>query len=584
MAKQLILINSKVAYCHTQLARWVVAILLSLAMLVQLAWFRSRASVTFDETFYLNSATLFKFPEEFHHNLAMHGVAPLPIWATWVPAVMIHRVEPRDRLWEGSLDDPPIVFTARMIQSLLVGLPLLWIVHFWLLRRRGLGWATAGGCLVCFSPNILAHAGLATTDALAALTWIVSLAIMSRALATSAALDYLAVGAAIGTAISAKYSGVLLVAIFFLIAIGYECRKHKLLFFGFAWNCCLCGISLCLVAWLWHGASFVTADARGVFANARETDQPAVKSWVERFEGKSLPAPIVGLIQQNRHNQRGQPAFLLDQTNMTGWWYYFPAVIWMKSTPSELILGLVLAGWWIFYLVQTLLKQKKGENASTLELQIARVLWSTTLILFGCFLLLMVRVQIGYRYALPLLPVAILLGVDSLANCSSKWPRAIWPLVCVLVGGQCVSSWMTGPHYLSYFSPMVGGSKNGYRLLADSNVDWGQDLPALSEQLIKYSEKRSVLSYFGTGLPLAYGVEADLLDEQSRDPLSGYDILAISTNNIRGLKVFEHRVDPKYRFLMDLVPIARAGDSILIFDIHRDRLRERFQLRTESKP
>ncbi len=581
MARSLILINSKALRSPTS---WLIAVLLSIAMLVQLAWFRSRASVTFDETFYLNSATQVNFPEEFHRNLAMRGVAPLPILATWVPAVMVHKVDFRDRVWEGTLNDPSIVFTARMIQSWLVGLPLLWIVYFWLLIRRGMGWATVGGCLVCFSPNILAHAGLATTDALAALTWIVSLAIMSRALASSSALDYLAVGAAIGTAISAKYSGVLLVAVFFLIALAYECWRHKLPSFGFAWNCCLCGISLCLVAWLWHGASFVSFDSRGVFANAKEINQPIVKSWVDRFEGQSLPAPIVGLIQQNRHNQRGQPAFLLDQTSMTGWWYYFPVVFWMKSTPSEMILGLVLAGWSIYYLGQTISKRKTGKNDPLLERQISRHLWSATLIVFGCFLILIVRVQIGYRYALPMLPIVILLGVDTLAIYSAKLPRTIWPFACVLVGVQCVSSWLIGPHYLSYFSPIVGGSKNGYRLLGDSNVDWGQDLPALSEQLIQLRHQRVVLSYWGTGLPLAYGVQVALLDEQSHDPLSGFDFLAISTNNIRGLKVFEHRVDPRFRFLMALEPIARAGGSILIFDIHRDHLRERFQSRTESNP
>lgn len=553
-------------------------------MLVQLAWFRSWASVTFDETFYLNSATLVKFPEEFQHNLAMHGIAPLPILATWVPAVMLHGVEPRDRLWEGSPDDPAIVVTARMFQSWLVGLPLLWIVYSWILWRRGLVFATVAGCLVCFSPNILAHAGLATTDALAALTWLVSLAIMSRAIATSAALDYLAVGAAIGTAISAKYSGICLVPIFFLIALVYECLRHKLPSLSFAWNCCLCGICLCLVAWLWHGASFVTVDAGRVFANTTQTNQPTDKSWIERFEGQTLPAPIVGILKQNQHNQRGQPAFLMDQTSTTGWWYYFPVAIWMKSTPSELIVFFVLVGWCFYNLAQSTLRGTKWTDGWLLEQQIARVLWSTSLIVLASFLLLIVRVQIGYRYALPLLLVAILLGVDTFAICRSKWPRATWPLVCALIGGQCVSGWMSGPHYLSYFSPLVGGSRNGFRLLADSNVDWGQDLPALAELVKTLDNKRVVLSYFGTGLPSAWGVHATILNEQSPDPLGGFDILAISTNNVRGLRVFEHRVDPRYRFLMAVEPIAYAGDSILVFDIHKDHLRERFQLSNESSP
>ena len=32
------------------------------------------------------------------------------------------------------------------------------------------------------------------------------------------------------------------------------------------------------------------------------------------------------------------------------------------------------------------------------------------------------------------------------------------------------------PHYLSYFNALAGGPEDGYNVLIDSNVDWGQDL------------------------------------------------------------------------------------------------------------
>ena len=35
------------------------------------------------------------------------------------------------------------------------------------------------------------------------------------------------------------------------------------------------------------------------------------------------------------------------------------------------------------------------------------------------------------------------------------------------------------PGYVSYFNESIGGSKNGYKYVTDSNTDWGQDLKRL---------------------------------------------------------------------------------------------------------
>ena len=37
------------------------------------------------------------------------------------------------------------------------------------------------------------------------------------------------------------------------------------------------------------------------------------------------------------------------------------------------------------------------------------------------------------------------------------------------------------PNYLAYFNLLAGGPAHGYQHLADSSLDWGQDLPALRE-------------------------------------------------------------------------------------------------------
>ena len=77
---------------------------------------------------------------------------------------------------------------------------------------------------------------------------------------------------------------------------------------------------------------------------------------------------------------------------------------------------------------------------------------------------------------------------------------------------ESLSAW---PNYLAFFNQFVGRSRNGYQYLVDSSLDWGQDLPSLHQWLEKNVPAASgtpvYLSYFGTGDPKFYGIDALLL-------------------------------------------------------------------------
>ena len=61
--------------------------------------------------------------------------------------------------------------------------------------------------------------------------------------------------------------------------------------------------------------------------------------------GVRLPAPrfFSGILAVLAHNRRGHPSFLMGQRSPNGFWYYFPAVLAVK-TPLALF-GLV-GMWW----------------------------------------------------------------------------------------------------------------------------------------------------------------------------------------------------------------------------------------------
>ena len=60
-----------------------------------------------------------------------------------------------------------------------------------------------------------------------------------------------------------------------------------------------------------------------------------------------------------------------------------------------------------------------------------------------------------------------------------------WALATVAVGllllSFAIDSVRIGPHYLAYFNAVAGGPASGYRHLVDSSLDWGQDLPGLKQ-------------------------------------------------------------------------------------------------------
>ena len=144
-------------------------------------------------------------------------------------------------------------------------------------------------------------------------------------------------------------------------------------------------------------------------------------------------------------------------------------------------------------------------------------------------------------------------------------------LVLVLAGWYAVGTLRVHPHYLAYFNELGGGPRNGYRLLVDSNLDWGQDLKGLKAWMDARRVSRIKLSYFGSADPAYYGIDAENLPGYSaphpvrvtREVRPG-DLVAVSATNLQG--VYLDAADrPLMERLRRLTPIDQVGYSILIY-------------------
>jgi hypothetical protein len=154
------------------------------------------------------------------------------------------------------------------------------------------------------------------------------------------------------------------------------------------------------------------------------------------------------------------------------------------------------------------------------------------------------------------------------------------PVLVIILGWYAIGTIRIYPNYLPYFNELVGGPGNGYKYLADSFVDWGQDLPALKT----YMEERDMdsirLAYFGSGDASYYGIDYEYLPsvgltptqpgqkwwyEPGADSPETLDLaggpIAISVTLLAGIFYPGY-----YDSLRDLEPVGNVGHSILIFN------------------
>jgi hypothetical protein len=102
--------------------------------------------------------------------------------------------------------------------------------------------------------------------------------------------------------------------------------------------------------------------------------------------------------------------------------------------------------------------------------------------------------------------------------------------LAVLVAIESLSA---APWEISFFNRLAGGPGGGYRILNDSNVDWGQGLIALRSEMKRLHIARIHLAYHGTADPAIYGI--DYVPYLGGVPGPESDWLAISSFYFVGL-------------------------------------------------
>ena len=109
------------------------------------------------------------------------------------------------------------------------------------------------------------------------------------------------------------------------------------------------------------------------------------------------------------------------------------------------------------------------------------------LLFFVPYFIWIFRTQLGIRYTLMLFPLIYVFTGSLLAPplARTRWRTAV---LAVLVAYQVASVASYYPHFLPYFNELVRDRRQAYKILADSNLDWGQSTRYLDRWLKAHPE------------------------------------------------------------------------------------------------
>jgi len=517
------------------------ALLLLLAAAASSAWCLATGRIlgaTFDEPFYLE-AGLDAWRRGTFKQLLAAGVMPMPAHLQTLPLYL-------RELSSGTPFSVATDLTAMLPVARSVTLIFWCVLLFYSMRLgRSLGGPWAGRLavvVVALEPNFLAHAALATTDiALAAFLMMLACAYREgrgHGWPRRIAWPAVAFALALSSKASALTFGPMVIA---AIEIARWRESGRLSWPQDAAWVLAAGTVLSVI----HSGPGGDPSFQGVLSRmpADHVLRPAL-AWLGSLP--LSPNAFFAFWFQADHNTTGQPTYLLGVESARSLWFYVPVLPAIKFP----IASLLLIGW-------------------ALVSRPPRLRLALALAAIVAMLMVMVRVQTGVRFLLPLIAFLIVGVAVRLAAGIADLPAIRRPLAIGILGALlawlAVDDARAWPDPLRYVNAFWGGPGQGYRVVSDSNYDWGQGLPELADWQRSHGAATAVW-YFGTDprFPVLQRYDPRREAVARLDPPPRY--LAVSTSLLYG--GYLTAAGPARELMLKLrerAPVARTR-TFLIFN------------------
>lgn len=441
---------------------------------------------------------------------------------------------------------------ATVVGSLLLAL----VVFAWARELYGPAAGLLGLALAVLCPNLLAHGRLATTDLWATLAFAGTLWLAWRAVARPSRARLVVAAGAFGVAQLAKYSSLFLAGLLPALALvalapaalaaARERRGRR-----------LGGAAARFAGW---GAVFALAAL--VAVNAGFLFQRTMTRW-EDYSFRSAafsrlqaatPAALAGLpvpvpypwlegldwVVSRERRERGGEGFgnvyLRGELRRDRGFpsYYLWAFLYKVPLPAQVLLAAALVA---FLLGRRRVRPLRDEAWLLLPAAFLFV-----------YLSLFFRAQIGIRFLLPALPLLHVFSARLLAPplaVPSTTSRRRLAVVGAALAWQAASVLSWTPHYIPYMNELLLDRTRAHRVLADSNLDWGQNDGYLADWLEEHPDAI---------------VEPD-------GPVAG--TVVVRANFLVGVFVPE-----RYRWLREhFEPVDHVAHAFLVYEIEEAELR-----------
>jgi 4-amino-4-deoxy-L-arabinose transferase-like glycosyltransferase len=372
----------------------------------------------------------------------------------------------------------------------------------------GLPAGLAAAAMYGFSPNLLAHGMLITTDVPLAVFTILTLYLFWKSSGQASWRMNALTGLAMGAAMASKFSGIFLPVVIVIFSLIHEKRS------AFKKLTIIAGASLIVIA----AAYLFSASPLLYFKNARLVNANHIANY---------------------------PFYLFGRLKPGGWWYYFLAAFAVKAT------------------VPTLLFIAIGAIYACFHGFVSR--WGEVILLGSiCVYAVLISVaadQIGLRYLLPVFPLVFVWTSRAVPRLMTS--TAGKGSIAILLVWQVVSATRTYPNYIPYFNELAGGPSAGANLLDDSNVDWGQGVKQAARYVRDHHiENVSLYTFSPLDNPAYYGLPRNIPPQEAfgrlvtRRPEPGTYI--ISSHYVARIR----SVNPAWEAYK---PIDRIGESLWVY-------------------
>ncbi len=428
-----------------------------------------------------------------------------------------------------------LIFWAR-IPILFLSLIFAFLVFIWSKELWGVGGGLAALTLYVFCPDVVAHSSLATSDISVAFFFTLTFYLFWKYLKAPSGRGLLFTGLAAGGAFLSKFSAILLFPILLCIALisknGRAVPPKKISLF----------LLVCLMT-VWAGYFFETKPV------LKNTPDPLKKiAFLNQIGGEPLvrfaqkvPVPLSTFASAMTGifftRAKGTHSFLMGHWSDTGWWYYYFVAFALKNTLPFLAL---------IFLSFIFLKRLKLDSLTL-----------TTLFLPVIFFFVVTmpdRAQAGIRYFLPIYPLFFILCAGTVVFLCHK--GKVWRFLAIgLLAWHAAEAGMIAPDYLAYFNESIGGPKNGYKYLRDSNIDWGQDLKGLGKYIKEKGYPEVALFYFGPADPDYYGIPYRTFGQDEFET-PRHTVYAVAAHHIDSVK-----------WTAEIQPTCVIGHSIFVYDL-----------------